>query len=971
MSPHKPFLHHVAKTFAGLGVRNLKDYCFIFPNRRSGVFFEKELIGLTDEPYILPKITTITDFLSEVTNMVECGRIELLFDLYEEYVKLAGENAEPFDQFVYWGDIILNDFNDVDLYLVDAKALFGNLRDLKEIGTDYLSEEQKDALREYFGDQKIPQGNSFEQFWKHTTPQSMEQDKTREYFYLWEMLGKLYENFNKRLDDKKMAYTGKIYRTAATDLARYGMFAYKQYVFVGFNVLSSSELKIFKTLSEKGVADFYWDLNSPALRDADNKASKFVSFNRGLFKSKYDIGEEEIADFPHIKVKALPTNVGQVKYASQLVNSLIEAGKVTDKSNLLDTAIVLPDESLFIPLAGSLDKERIGDVNLTMGFPLKDSSIASLFSSISRIHKQSRKIKGEFFYYIEDVKSLIAHPYLKIISQDEINSLVGEVQRKRLFFVSAKELQELCPTFKEIFEPIPTISVDELIRYVDNLLEFIENRLLGQLSPDDRGNIEVICVKKYIEQFRQLTDIISHYDFPISEDTFFYLIDRFISSTTVSLQGEPLHGLQIMGVLETRCLDFRNVILLSMNEKVFPRKHFSKSFIPYSIRQGFNMSTIEHQESMYAYYFYRMISRAENVFLLYDARTSGLGSGDPSRYVQQLSRIYNSGGIQIDFVSFDIKSSQEVEISVPKTERIMEKLRVYQTDGSGKYLSASTINKYIACPLRFYFEKVEELYLQDELSEFMSNSTFGTIIHNILNEIYSQYKGVTMPKSHLKKYVDNQGNILSRLVNKAVNKEFYQKGDDCYDALDGEGEMIEDVIIYYVHEVLKYDMNHGDFVYYQGEQEEKLYWSELGINFKQYVDRIDMLGEGEDAYLRIIDYKTGGDETSFTSFDAACDNSKDKIKKAIIQIFLYCNFYNYYHRSDYRIKPMIYTMKDMSQANIKIGKLVIDDYHDHNEEFMVCMRRVVSDMFDANVPFTQTKNEKNCSYCKFKDFCRK
>lgn len=970
MATHKSFLYHIAKTFLSLGSHNLKDYCFIFPNRRSGIFFEKELIDLSSDSYILPKITTISDFLSEITETVECGRIELLFDLYDEYKKLTGEHGESFDQFVHWGDIILNDFNDVDLYLVDAKLLFSNLKEIREIGTDYLSDEQKEVLKEYFGESKVLKSNNFEQFWKHTTPQNREQDKTKEYFHLWTLLGKLYDNFNACLDHKKLAYTGKIYRKAATEISNQDSFLYKQYVFVGFNVLSSSELKIFKVLQDRGIADFYWDLNSPALNDTENKASTFVNFNKKLFKSKYDIGEIAIPDFPHIEIKALPSNVGQVKYASRIIDQLKLDGKTTDTNNLLDTAIVLPDENLFIPLSGSLDKETIGDINITMGFPLKNSSIASLFTAIAKTHRQSRKIKGEYYYYIEDIKSLTAHPYMKTISQEEINELIGEVQKKRMFFVSAKEIQAVCPTFQEIFNPISNISIANLISYIDGILKFIEGKLLNSLDSDENKSLEVACIEKYIELFHQLTDIISNYQLELTEDTFFYLIDRFISSSSISLQGEPLKGLQIMGVLETRCLDFRNIIILSMNEKVFPRKHFAKSFIPYNIRQGFNMSTIEHQESMYAYYFYRMISRAENVFLLYDARTSGLGSGDPSRYIQQLCKIYKDCDAKIDFISFDIKSSQDTFIQVPKTTRILEKLKAYKTDGSGKFLSASTINKFSTCPLRFYFEKIEELNIQDELSEFMSNSTFGTIIHAILNDIYSPYKGKIMPKEHLDKYINNKESILSRLVNKAVNKHFYQKGDECYDELDGEGYMIEDVIIYYVLEVLKYDRNQI-FTYYQGEEEEKLYWEDLGINFKQYVDRVDFIENNGTPFLRIIDYKTGNDETSTTSFESAFDNSREKVKKAIIQVFLYCNFYNYYHRQNNNIQPLIYTLKDMSQSQIKINKQIVYDYHDFNDEFMDILKQKITEMFDPNIPFTQTRNDNNCLYCPYKDFCRK
>lgn len=973
MSNKKSFLHCVARTFHNQYLHDLKDFCFIFPNRRSGVFFEKELIECSQESFILPHITTISDFLSDTSGLVECNKIESILDLYEEYCSIAGDNAESFDEFSYWGNIILSDFNDLDLYLVDANKLFTNLKEYKEIGTDYLTDEQKNVLKEYFGESYALSNSGIDNFWKHTNNNS---EHTSEYLYIWEMLGVLYERFNKRLQNKGVTYTGQIYRKSVEILKTKPVsdFQHKQYIFVGFNVLSTSEYHIFSILKDKGIADFYWDLNSPALRDSNNKASLFINKNIINFKSKLNIEEEPIETFPHIEAKAIPSNVGQVKYAASIIETLKNEKKISNPNNLLDTAIVLPDENLFIPLSGSLDKEKLGPINITMGFPLKQSLIASLLTTISKTHRQSRNIRGEYCYYIEDIKSIFSHPYIKLITGDEIVQLQKRLQSERLFFIPFKTLKETCPSLVELFLPITEISITELIKYTENILNFISGKIVTKLDKDHNNSIELTCVQKYIEQFYKFVDIISNYNIKLNENTFFFLIDRFVSNSTVSLQGEPLEGLQIMGVLETRCLDFRNIIIPSMNERVFPKKHFSRSFIPYTIRKSFGMATIEHQECMYAYYFYRMISRAENVYLLYDARTTGLGSGDASRYIQQLCKVYSESNTRIEHVSFDISSTQDLEIAVPKTNRIMDKLNVYRTQDSGKYLSASSINTYILCPLKFYFEKVEGLYIDDEISEFMSNSTFGTIIHEIMLNIYNPLKNRVVTKDYIESYIHNQNHCLDKLITRIVNREFYGKGDNCFDELDGEGYMIEDVIKHYITEILKYD-SMQEFTYLQGEEsgenEEKGYWADLGINFKQYIDRVDSIQTASSPLLRIIDYKTGGDKTSVSSFATAMDNSKDKIHKAIIQIFLYCNFYNYIRKIDTPIKPLIYTVKDMSQAEIKINRNVINDYHTVNDDFMEQIQLKINEMFDINTPFKQTKNENNCTYCKFKDFCRK
>lgn len=974
---HKPFLRCIAETFIEqTGTANLKDYCFIFPNRRSGIFFEKELIDYADDTFILPHITTISDFVCDISQMVECGRIELLLDLYDEYKKITGSDCEPFDEFSLWGDIIINDFNDIDLYLIDSQQIFSNLRELKEIGTDYLNKEQKETLKEYFGESYVLQYDNLERFWKHSSTYNNENPK--QYLHLWELLGELYKNLNERLSEKNLAYSGQIYRKAVSILKNKDIthFEYKQYVFVGFNVLSTSEIKIFSILKERNIADFYWDLNSPALRDHNNKATVFLNKNINLFKSKYNIEENRIETFPNISTYAIPGNVGQVKYAANIVEHLIHEKKVDNPKNLLDTAIVLPDENLFIPLSVSIDKQLIEKVNITMGFPLKKSLVSTLLSSISKTHRQARVIKGIFHYYADDIKSLISHPYIKIIAPEETRQLSSSLIKDRLFYVPVSTIKELCPSIKELFTPISELNKEGFIRHIDNILNFLVNNVIISLDSRYNKSIEITCIHKYIEQFHKLAEIINDYNIELNENTFFYLIDRFISGTVVSLQGEPLEGLQIMGVLETRCLDFKNIIIPSMNERVFPRKHFSRSFIPYNIRKGYGMSTIEHQESMYAYYFYRLISRAENVFMLYDARTSGLGSGDPSRYIQQLCKIYSESNTTITHATFDISSIKELKINVPKTPRIMERLNLYRTKDSGKFLSASSINSYITCPLKFYFEKVEGLYIEDEITEFMSYSTFGTIIHEIMHNIYSPLKGKLVTKTYINSYIENNNHCLDKVITKTVNQIYYNKGTDCYDELDGEGYMIEDVIKFYILEILKYDCKQ-EFTYIQGEEtgeeEEKDFWETFGINFKQYIDRVDFVDEHNDQppYIRIIDYKTGSDKTSVADFTTAMDNSKDNIKKAIIQIFLYCNFYNYVHKNNEKIKPLIYTVKNMAEAEIKLGKAVVNDYRDFNEDFVQQMKYKIDEMFDENIPFSQTRNDKICQHCKYKDFCRK
>lgn len=954
------FLGEIAKVYVEREKDNISDYCFIFPNRRSGTFFRKYLTDYSSTAMMLPQILTISEFMSTVSDLVEADRMEQLFVLYEEYRKICVANnveVSDFDKFIYWGYVLINDFNDVDKYLANPSEVFANVKELREINTDYLSNEQKEVLRK-FGFKVSNDDANFDKFWKNCSTAE------QKFISLWEILYQLYKNLADVLRSEGKSLSGHLYRTALqklkdTDRER---LRYKRYIFVGFSMLSNAESEIFKTLKKHGVADFYWDLYSPYFTK-ENKASKFVTQYKKDFPSKYDL-DIPSNEYPQINVISVPSNSGQVQCISQLINDMVKRGDIKSTDNAINTAIILPDESLFLPALSKIPKS-IGTVNITMGLSIRYSSIFMLMSSLSMLHKRATKIKDEFTYFYEDVKSVLLNPLIKRSYPDEVKYFLKSIVENRMFRIRLSDFDDKLSGLKEVFTAIPDLNNREaILDYFHNIISSIEKLL------EDGDSVEYSFVEQYRMSFEQIKEVLHSRNIELKGETFFYLLERTLSTVTINLEGMPLSGLQIMGVLETRNLDFDNVIVLSVNERVFPKKQFSKSFIPNNIRGAYGLSTSEHQESIYAYYFYRLISKAKNVYLLYDSRTEAIGSGEPSRYIYQLKYLYNIDTYKA--LSYNIVAPKDVVIEVPKTDSVMSKLNLYRTEGGGKSLSASAIKKYVNCSLSFYFEKIEGIFFEDEASEFIDSATFGTIIHGIMNEIYPKSVVINADYiSNLKKTHQSD-----KLITKYINKEYLKKHKTKYfEELSGECLLIADVVKYYIDAILNYDKSYGDFKIIKAEEKESRYWKELGINFTQYIDRLDEIVVDNSKLSRIIDYKTGSDSLEVKSIDHLFDKLSTDFKfRAILQLFLYCSFHSYCENSDEPIKPIIYKIREINknkEFGIKVEEKIVDDYRVYKRDFMNNMKKIIDEMFNPEVPFKQNPNPNACTYCNYKTICQR
>jgi len=967
------FLGHIADTYLREEHDNMIDYCFVFPNKRSGTFFKHLLERGACSPLMLPHITTITELVYDLTDGVEASRMEQLFMLYNIYKSFSSEIGD-FDKFQFWGEMLLNDFNDVDRYMVDASQLFTNVQRLKEIGANYLTEEQVEIIRRFWGEDRVD--DAVERFWTHVPGNSGSNSLSDRFLRLWEILYEIYTEFQRQLRDRGMCYAGMAYRDAVEKLRQVSAadLTYRRYVFVGFNVLSTSEIAMFRRLQRMGVADFYWDFNSPALAIPHNKASRFIGRYVEQFTPLYDIGEEPITTLPDIRIIAVPSNIGQVKEVGRLLGTMVADGSIRDPSDAIDTAVVLPDEELFIPLIDALPPE-IGDINITMGYPLKHTSVAALLSDIVSMQLRSRKVHGEIEFFHDDVLSVLSHPLLRAIAGDACEGLSRYMTDHRLYNLPAGIVDVQFPQLKSVFSPIRNLQEsDAVFAYTGALLAFVGDGA-GSAGFDV---MERSYISKYQESLGELQRLARLYGISMADTTFFHLLQRALAGESISFEGEPLKGLQVMGVLETRALDFDNVIMLSMNERIFPRKHFARSFIPDALRRGYGLSTIEFQESIFAYYFYRLIARARNVYLFFDARNSGLRSGEMSRYLYQLRYMFPTDRIRYFSGKYPVEPPVRRQIEVVKTPEVMVGLRRLLDPESGQRLSASVINRYINCPLAFYLERVADIHVADPIKDYMDESSLGTVVHHVAETVYKDLlkesgRCELVVTSELLDSLSADVVRLHRQITRSVNKTYHHRDDNELDTpLSGEAKLLGKTILYMLRSFYREEKQFAPFTFVDAEYKVTLplaVTDDLKVNFTMTIDRIDR----RDGTLRLIDYKTGNDPVEFQSVEQLFDPVADNRPKAVFQLMLYACAYSEFTGYDGPIQPYVYQLKRLNTDHLPpltLNKVPLTDYREIKAEFQERFRGLIKEMFDPEVPFVQAANEHVCAYCQFAKICK-
>lgn len=925
------------------------EFAFIFPNRRAGLFFRKYLTEISDSPLFSPVIITINDLFIQLSGKQSADRISMLFILYSIYIRVSAWD-ETFDEFVFWGEMLLNDFDDVDKYMVDARMLFTNVTDLKEIDAGYghLSENQIAAIRA---------------FWSSFNPRSASRNQ-QSFQSVWKILYPLYMEFKAALAAQGKGYEGMIFREVVEKLRNEDsdmQLPYRKLIFVGLNALSVAEEKMLTYFRNKGIADFYWDYASPNVNDHSNKASLFVKRNLAAYPCppSFSLHDEEKNTLPEIEIIGIPSAIGQAKH----VYSILDEMQPTDE-DALRTAIVLPDERLLLPVLNAIP-ESVKNINVTMGYPLAITPVASLIDFVASLQRNIRYVDGQPMFYFRDVLPILNHRYVTGTDAGTVARLAHDIARRKMIMISSEQLQ-LTELLACIFSP-----VEDPGQMADYLL-----KILDHLAASQGQDIENEFIFHYHATISRMKDVMQETAVQMNQQTFFRLLKRLTASISIPFQGEPLSGLQIMGILETRALDFDRLIILSMNEGIFPKKQSQSSFIPYNLRRGFGLPTYEHQDSIWAYHFYRLIHRVKKLTLIYDSRTNGLQTGEMSRYIHQLHYHYNLR-MNKKLVIYNVSSSKRKAVEIKKNNDILQRLDLYRKDGGDKNISASAINTWLDCPLKFYFSEIEGIAEEKELTETVESDEFGSIAHKALEELYNPLCGKTIDAATLKSIRNN-----TALINDTINKAFAEihLRSTSPRPLDGQDFLAAEMIRRYVTKILELDsLELTPFQYIGSEKrmnDDISIADGTAIKLKGVIDRIDRV---EGCATRIVDYKSGLGRSDFPTVESLFDAEADDRPKAVMQVFMYAWMYSRLPESASPLRPTIYYMRNIfnqsfdSAIYLKTARNArerIDDFATFATQFENSLRQCLDNIFNPDIPFRQTSSGKACTWCCFKDLCR-
>ena len=938
--------------------QDLSRVAVVFPNKRASLFMNERLAEQTDKPVWSPSYTTISSLMRSMSELKTADPIELVCRLYPIYCRIKGTD-ESLDQFFSWGEVMVSDFDDIDKNLVDADQLFRNIKELSELETDFLTEEQKN-IKAFFG--KIENNRT---------------ELQQRFASTWEIMKPLYTEFRTALKSEGLGYEGMVYRNAVSSFSAEAL-EYDKYAFVGFNVLSNVEKELFRKIKAEGKALFYWDYDHFYTREnKQHEAGLFIRENLKEFGCEFSDDNPIYDNYRNKKITIAKAPTENIQ--ARMLNEWIPQN-MTEREN--ETAVVLCDESLLAPVMHSIP-DSIRQMNITMGYPLKGTPVSSLLMNLLDLQRAIGN--SDSLTNPEPLVDILRHPYAAYLTENGNELLNYLVHNNGIHKLD--RLTEKAPDLEATLKP--KTSNTETIGWLMETIHTVAQNINRKEGDEEEGD-ESEKDENYMEQLtneslfkaytllNRLKGLIDDGLLDVNQYTLNKLIYQLVSAQSIPFHGEPAIGLQILGVLETRNLDFRNIIMLSTNEGKLPKQGTEVSFIPYIMRQPYGMTTIERRISVYAYYFYRLLQRAENVTFVYNSTVDNSNKGEQSRFLLQLLAEYPGEISKLDLTATQSIAAQTELCDIEKTDEHVGMLRRRYCNGG--YLSPSALNTYLSCPRKFFYRYIRNIQEPEELTLDFDNRTLGLVFHKAAELIYQKYKGKQVPREELVRLTDKRAKPeLEEYVKQAINDEMFRLEDNGIREMrfNGVQNLNIEAIVYYLQRLLRMDSKLKDLRIYELESDRyhefpaKIGDESVKVKVGGRIDRMDIVDMEGDT-LRVVDYKTGKENKDIACIGDLFDKEKERDAYAL-QACLYSSIMKK-KEPNLKVIPLLVHInkpKDNTEAILTIDKQTVTDFDKYIADFDNILSGKLSEIFDKHKPFTRATDKQTCEYCVYRMLCEK
>lgn len=916
------FLQSVASSLLQRFGNNLSQLVVVFPGKRASLFLDQALMEASPTPVWTPTYRTISELFTEASSFTLCDPVESICRLHRAYAAHV-EQPQTLDQFYSWGEVLLADFDDIDKQLVDVQQLFTNIRDLRALDDNsYITPEQEDALRSFFSNFSLQENSELKE----------------RFLQLWEHLPEIYADLNASMRADGILYEGALQRDVVSMAPDWGN---RHYIFIGFNVLNAVEQALFDDLQRRGEALFYWDYDTFYIKD--HEAGHFL--RRNLERYGNELPPECFNNFRTPKDITFVTTSSENAQARYLPDWLAE--NLTEREN--ETAVVLCNEQLLQPVLHAIPNAEM-PLNVTMGFPLADTPIYSFIVALLDLQTDGYDSAASCFRALE-LRTFKAHPYTRFLDESAWLQPAGQGSA--------------------------------LLRYILDILT--------QLAPHLRSDlIATEALFKAYTSVNRLADLMSGPSplLDVNAQTLTRLLRSVLRSLSIPFHGEPAIGLQVMGVLETRALDFRHILMLSVGEGFLPKKVADNSFIPYHIREAFGLTTLRHKIAVYAYYFYRLIQRAERVTFMYNESNAGTRQNEISRFLRQLLA---ETDIPIHHRVLQAASDacQSQPIVKEKTPEVMQQLReMYDNRGRApqdrRFFSPSAMNTYTTCPLKFYYRYVEGMRIDPDPSDGLDAILFGDVFHRAAELLYDQLTsaGDIVRAQDIDPFLEMEGQRLEPFVRQAFREKFFKEMPEEY---RGILFIAQRVITTYLLQLLRHDRRLTPFrvLDTESKQVKTLHIRDMEIDTGGFIDRLDLISDdnvpGGQA-VRVVDYKTGGRPEAVSTLDQLFADTGQK-EHYYFQTLLYAAIVAEHLRKP--VTPcLFYVHKSGAETynpKLRLGGQLIHDISQPVSRddrslslataYQERLEQLIFNIFDQNIPFTQTPILRSCEHCDFRDLC--